>query len=140
MILAAIANVRVLVERSRFVRFLLSGGINTVATYAIYLALLQLLDYRIAYTVAYLLGVLLSYILNWLFVFRVHRGLSSVLLFPFVYVAQYVASLAIVWMWVQRFGFSKAFAPLIAIAITIPLTYAVSKVVFLKKKKHTVLQ
>jgi putative flippase GtrA len=124
-----------LIERSRFLRFLLSGGVNTITTYATYLVLLQLLDYRVAYTVAYVFGILLAYVLNWLFVFRVHRGLSSVLLFPFVYVAQYVASLAAVWIWVQIIGFSKYFAPLIAIAITIPLTYAVSKIIFLKKKR-----
>lgn len=131
---AAITNVRELVERSRFLRFLLSGGINTVATYAVYLVLLRALDYRIAYTVAYIVGILLAYALNWLFVFRTHRGLTSVLLFPFVYVTQYAVSLATVWIWVEMFGLPKSLAPLIAIVITIPITYALSRLVFSGKK------
>lgn len=131
---AVITNVRELVERSRFLRFLLSGGINTVATYAVYLVLLRALDYRIAYTVAYIVGILLAYALNWLFVFRTHRGLTSVLLFPFVYVTQYAVSLATVWIWVEMFGLPKSLAPLIAIVITIPITYALSRLVFSGKK------
>lgn len=131
---AVITNVRELVERSRFLRFLLSGGINTVATYAVYLVLLRALDYRIAYTVAYIVGILLAYALNWLFVFRTHRGLTSVLLFPFVYVTQYAVSLATVWIWVEMFGLPKSLAPLIAIVITIPITYALSRLVFSGKQ------
>ncbi len=131
---AQAARLRSLVEQHRFLRFLLSGGFNTVATYGIYLALFRMLDYRVAYTIAYAVGILLSYVINWLFVFRMHRGWSSVLLFPFVYLAQYLAGLAVVWAWVDHLGLTKALAPLLAIAITIPLTYALSRLVFTKKK------
>jgi putative flippase GtrA len=78
---------------------------------------------------------LLSYVINWLFVFRMHRGWSSVLLFPFIYLAQYLVSLAVVWAWVDHLGLPKGLAPLLAIAITIPLTYALSRLVFTKKKE-----
>jgi len=37
----------------QFARFLLVGGANTAASYAVYLLLLLLVDYRIAYTVAF---------------------------------------------------------------------------------------
>ena len=131
---AVVTYVRALVDRSRFLRFLISGGINTVATYAVYLALLRAVDYRISYTIAYVVGILLSYALNWLFVFRTHRGLSSAMLFPFVYLAQYAVSLATVWIWVDRFGLPKSLAPLIAIMITIPLTYFLSKGFFVQGK------
>lgn len=126
----AAIHLRALVGRSRFLRFLLSGGVNTVATYAVYLLLLLLLDYRIAYTAAYVVGILLAYALNRLFVFRTHRGLTSVLLFPFIYLTQYAVSLITVWIWVGRFDFPKVLAPLVAIVITVPLTYVLSKIIF----------
>ena len=117
-------------ERSRFLRFLVSGGLNTAVTYIIYVALLQILEYRLAYTVAYVVGILLSYSLNRAFVFRSHRGWSSVLLFPFVYLAQYLVSLAIVWIGVSNLGLPKLLAPPVAILISIPLTYLLSRFVF----------
>jgi len=109
---------------------LLSGGFNTASTYVIYLALLQFTGYRLAYTISYATGILLSYVINRVFVFRSHRGLASALLFPFVYLIQYLAGLVVLWVWVDKLGFAKAFAPLIAIIATIPLTYLLSRYVF----------
>lgn len=127
-----VVHVRILVERSRFLRFMLSGGINTITTYAVYLILLRIVDYKLAYTVAYIGGIALSYLLNRVFVFRTHRGWSSALLFPLVYLAQYLVGLAAIWAWVNRFGFPKPLAPLIAIVITVPMTYFLSKLVFMR--------
>lgn len=124
-----------LVVRSRFLRFLLSGGVNTVATYAIYLALLRIFGYRTAYTIAYITGILLSYVINRVFVFRTHRGWSSALLFPLVYLAQYLVGLATVWLWVSQLHLAQALAPLIAILVTIPLTYILSRCVFLQRDR-----
>lgn len=132
-----LARLRALVARSRFLRFLLSGGINTGATYAIYLALLHTFDYKAAYTIAYVTGILLSYALNRTFVFRSHRGWSSALLFPLVYVAQYLAGLATVWVWVSMLHFAQSLAPLIAILATIPITYILSRSVFTKQGRTT---
>ncbi|BFI96982.1 MAG: GtrA family protein [Rhodanobacter sp.] len=129
----ALSRLRTLVERSRFLRFLVSGGLNTAVTYIIYVALLQILEYRLAYTVAYVVGILLSYSLNRAFVFRSHRGWSSVLLFPFVYLAQYLVSLAIIWIWVGKLGLPKLLAPPVAVLISIPLTYLFSGFVFTPK-------
>lgn len=124
-----------LAVRSRFLRFLLSGGVNTVATYAIYLALLRIIGYRAAYTIAYITGILLSYVINRVFVFRTHRGWSSALLFPLVYFAQYLVGLATVWLWVGQLHLAQALAPLIAILVTIPLTYILSRYVFLQRDR-----
>lgn len=114
-------------------RFLLSGGFNTVATYVVYLALLQSFGYRGAYTVAYAIGILLAYVINRIFVFRTHRGWSSILLFPFVYLAQYLVGLVALWAWIDKFGLAKPLAPLVAILITVPLTYLLSRFVFVRK-------
>src|SRR5262249_29723900 len=39
-----------------FGRFLVAGAVNTLASYAIYFALLQFIPYLAAYTIAYLIG------------------------------------------------------------------------------------
>lgn len=123
-------RVRNLIRKSSFVRFLISGGINTIATYAAYLALLQATSYKVAYTVAYLLGIVISFFINRLFVFQTHRGWRSLVLFPFVYLAQYLASLAVVFAWVEHLDLPATLAPLIAILITVPLTFLLSRFVF----------
>lgn len=133
MTILPLTYLRGMIEQSRFLRFLLSGVVNTATTYVIYLALLQIIDYRVAYTIAYATGILLAYALNRVFVFRAHRGWSSLLLFPLVYLAQYLASLAIVWVWVDKFGLPKSLAPLLAIIVTVPLTYVLSHHVFVQK-------
>ncbi|WP_434989310.1 GtrA family protein [Xanthomonas melonis] len=130
MSMPVLQQVRKLVRKSSFVRFLISGGINTVATYATYLALLQATSYKVAYTAAYVFGIVIAFFVNRLFVFQTHRGWRSLLLFPFVYLTQYVVSLAVVFAWVEHFGFSATLAPLMAILVTVPLTFLLSRFVF----------
>ncbi|MGP1665394.1 MAG: GtrA family protein [Rhodanobacter sp.] len=119
-----------MITASSFLRFLISGGLNTAVTYAVYLGLLGALGYKIAYTIAYVVGIVLAFVINRLFVFQTHRGWRSMVLFPFVYLAQYLVSLAILWAWVEQLHMSSKLAPLIAILITIPLTFVLSRWVF----------
>jgi putative flippase GtrA len=125
-----ITRIRTTVAASSFLRFLISGGVNTAATYAVYLILLRFVDYKVAYTIAYVFGIALAFVINRLFVFRTHRGWRSMVMFPFVYLAQYLVSLGVVWAWVERMHLWKEVAPLIAIVITIPMTFLLSRVVF----------
>lgn len=115
---------------SSFVRFLISGGINTGATFAVYLVLLHFVAYKLAYSIAYIFGIILAFLINRFFVFRTHRGWQSFMLFPFVYLAQYLVSMAIVWTCVDQLDLKKEVAPLIAVMITIPLTFILSRFVF----------
>jgi putative flippase GtrA len=115
----------------RFLRFFLSGGLNTVITYGIYLLLLQQLPYQISYTIAYVTGIVISYTLNRFFVFQKHRGLQSILLFPFVYIIQYGTGLLILWLWIDIALLNAKIAPLVVIFVTLPLTYVLSRFVFL---------
>ena len=128
--LSLITRSRAIVARSSFVRFLISGGINTASTYTVYLALLRLLDYKVAYTIAYVFGIILAFVINRLFVFQSHRGWRSVALFPLIYLVQYLVSLSVVWVWVEQFRLYKELAPLIATIITVPLTFFLSRIVF----------
>lgn len=122
------------VSQFRFFRFLISGGLNTTVTYGIYLVLLQSLSYRISYTVAYAVGILMAYVLNRSFVFRNHQGLRTLLLLPFVYLVQYGVSLLVLWLWIDIATLNAKLGPLVVIAITVPVTYWLSKISFIEKQ------
>lgn len=113
-----------------FARFIASGAANTLTTYALYLTLLNIANYKTSYTISYIFGILLSYTLNRYFVFKSTKGTLSIILFPLVYLVQYLTNFGILWLWVEHFNFDEKIAPLIAITITIPLTYVLSKAIF----------
>ncbi|MDR5834607.1 GtrA family protein [Caballeronia sp. LZ034LL] len=119
------------------VRFLLSGGLNTLATYLIYLALVRVLQYQVAYTVTYVIGIVLSYFLNALWVFRSRPTARTALMFPVAYLGQYLVGVALLSVCVSVLGIDKRLAPLVVIAVTVPLMYVLSRFVFQSKPaKH----
>jgi putative flippase GtrA len=123
---------------ARFFRFILSGGLNTAITYGIYLFLLQQTSYQISYSIAYVSGIAISYLLNRAFVFQGHRGLRSILLFPLVYLTQYGFGMLVLWLWIEIAGLSDKLAPLVVVAVTLPVTYILSRFVFLGREKQKI--
>jgi putative flippase GtrA len=109
---------------------LCTGGLNTAVTYGIYLLLLQVTNYQISYTIAYVTGIIFTFLLNRLFVFKTHQGLKSLVLFPLVYVFQYFFGMLILWLGVQYLNLDVKFGPLVVVILSIPLTYLLSKFVF----------
>jgi putative flippase GtrA len=114
-------------------RFLLSGAVNTAATYLLYLLLLNTLGHRWSYTAAFVSGIGLAYALNRLFVFKTHAGLRSLLAMPLIYLLQYALGLAIVEAWVTWQQWPRELAPLAAVAVTVPCTYVLSRLAFLRR-------
>lgn len=112
---------------ARFARFLLVGVANTLIGYALYLAANAWLDYRWAYTVSYASGIGISYALNSWFVFREPLEWGKFLRFPLVYAVQYLVGLGLMWCLVSLWGFPEFLAPLVIVALTVPLTYALSR-------------
>ncbi len=112
---------------AEFARFLVGGVGNTLATYALYLALLTILDYRLAYTAAYVSGILLAYWIGLRFVFRERGSWSKLGRFPLVYGVQYVLSVAVVVGVVEGLGVPAAFGPIAAVAVSIPVTFILSR-------------
>lgn len=109
--------------KAEAIRFLLAGGINTLATLAIYWSLLPLAGYGPAYTAAYLAGLAISYLLNVAFVFQVRATARSALAFPLVYAAQYGAGLGILWLWSDVMHMAPAYGVIASIGLTVPLTF-----------------
>ena len=118
----------------RPLRFLLSGATTTALTYLLYLGLLAVFPPAVSYTLAYVAGIAVAYVLNRLFVFEAHQGVRTAALFPLVYVVQYVASLVIVTAWVDVLHLDARVAPLVAVVLVLPLTYVVSRRLFLGRR------
>jgi putative flippase GtrA len=115
------------------VRFIVAGGLNTAVTLVLYLALLALLPHPVAYTLTFVAGVVLSYLLNRSFVFRSDGGVTTMLLFPMVYVVQYVVGLLVVLVWVDLMGLPAALASIAAVIVTLPITYGLLRWVFITR-------
>lgn len=111
-------------------RFVVSGGINTLATYLIYLGAIRLVQYQIAYTLTYACGIVLGYFLNALWVFRSRPTARSAMTYPLAYIAQYLLGLGLLSLCVAVIGIDKRIAPLIVVAITLPFMFALSRLVF----------
>lgn len=113
----------------QWLRFLIGGGINTAATYAVYLLLHAVLAYQVAYLLAYAAGIVFSYWFNARVVFRTALSWKGLAAYPLVYLVQYAASALLLGALVESADISKQFAPLIVTALMMPLTYLMSKIV-----------
>lgn len=114
----------------KFVRFLISGGVNTFFTYAMYLFLLRFFDYRVSYTASYIFGIVFAWVMARFFVFKSTQGVRSVFLFPFVYAVQFVLSVGVLWGSVEWLNAPYWLAPLLVITVSLPCTYFLSKYLF----------
>src|SRR5258708_5613028 len=104
-------------------RFLGVGLLNTILTYLLYLALLLMLSYPVAYTVSFAVGIAFAAVANAGLVFRTRLGLRSALRFTAVYFANYAAGMSIVIGLVDWAHISTALAPLAATIVLFPLNF-----------------
>ena len=112
-----------------FMRFLVSGAANTALTYLVYLGLLQVTGYQVAYFIAYACGILLSYYLNLRFVFRAEGSRSKLAMYPLVYAVQYLLGMAILWVAVEQLGLPPWLAVVCPIVLSIPVTFTLSRLI-----------
>jgi putative flippase GtrA len=118
----------------RWALFLFAGAANTIVSYIVYLLGKQFFDYNIAYLFAYASGIVLSYFMNAAWVFRTPLSWSGFFKFPIVYIAQYAISAVFLNVLVEKLNIVDTFAPLLVTAATLPITYAMSKVVLMKTR------
>ncbi|WP_031068485.1 GtrA family protein [Streptomyces sp. NRRL S-118] len=117
----------------QIVRFALVGVVNTATYYAFYLLLLAArLPYVAAHVVAFLLSMTGSFFLNCRFTYRTRPTWRKFLLFPLTNAANFVITTSGVWLLVDVAGFSSRWAPLVAAAAAIPITFVVSRTIMLR--------
>lgn len=113
----------------QFSGFLFGSVLNFLISYLTYALLCAFIHYQFAYCIAYAVGITWSYWFNATHVFRVTKTLRSFCIYPSVYLAQYAASSVVLWFVVEQLCLPSLAAPLITAAVTLPVTYALSKLI-----------
>ncbi|NLN88237.1 MAG: GtrA family protein [Syntrophomonadaceae bacterium] len=112
-----------------FAGFGLVGAANTVVTYGLYAVLLFLFSYKVSYSLAYVSGILISYYMNSRLVFHEPVSLLKFIKYPIVYVVQYILGIVVLYVAIDVLGFSQWLAPLLVIAISLPVTFVLSRLI-----------
>ncbi|OEJ26532.1 sugar transferase [Streptomyces agglomeratus] len=117
--------------RRQLVRFALVGVVNTGTYYACYLLLLPWLPYVGAHVLAFALSMTGSFFLNCRFTYNTRPTWRKFLLFPLTNAANFVITTAGVYLLVDVLRLNSTYAPLIAAAAAIPITFVVSRMIML---------
>jgi len=111
-------------------RYLAAGGLNTLLSYLLYLGLLRLLDFRLAYVLAFVFGILLSYGLLRHMVFARKGRRHALRWVAATHLLQLALGLGIVQIWVVWWHALAWLAPLAAAAVCVPLIFLLQRWVF----------
>lgn len=123
--------------RTQLFRFLVAGGMNTALTYAAYLVLLLWMKPIFAFAIVYVLGVLFSYAINARWVFGGQWTLRGLASFPVVHVVQALVVFGLFDLLTRQLQIPATYAPLLVIAITIPLTFLLARRVVIKTSRSS---
>ena len=107
----------------QFARFLVVGTANTAASYVVYLLLLLVVDYRVAYTVAFVAGLAGGYLMHARFVFGARPGARSAASYLVTYATMYLVSFLVIYVAVERLAVPKPLGMLAALAFTVPASF-----------------
>ncbi|MFI8966237.1 GtrA family protein [Streptomyces sp. NPDC053493] len=113
------------------VRFGLVGVVNTGTYYGLYLLLGLRLPYIAAHVVAFALSMVGSFFLTSYFTYRTRPTWRKFLLFPLTNAANFVLTTVGVYVLVDLLGANPRYAPLIAAAAAIPVTFLLSRTIML---------
>lgn len=119
-----------------FPRFVIAGGLNTALTYILYLGLLPLMPYAWAYSLSYVAGIALGYLLNSKWVFKSQASFRTATAYPLTYGINYVLGVGLLWLLVEFVGVPKEIAPLIVVAVSMPVMYVITRSLFQGRLDH----
>ena len=111
------------VLRGQALRYLVAGGANTALSLAIYWTLQPRIGAVPAYMVAFCTTVLTGYAIHSRWVFREPWHWRGLLRFPVVQLVNLAVGSTIVALMVHGLGVPAWIAPLVAIAVTVPLGF-----------------
>lgn len=112
--------------------FALVGVVNTATYYGLYLLLLMRLPYLPAHILAFVLSMTGSFFLNARFTYRTRPTWRKFLLFPLTNATNFLVTTAGVYVIVDILHAGNRFAPLLASAAAIPVTFVVSRAIMLR--------
>ncbi|MER6333398.1 GtrA family protein [Streptomyces sp. NPDC001034] len=115
----------------QIVTFAVVGVLNTAVYYGLYLLFLDRLPYLAAHILAFALSMVGSFFLNARFTYRIRPTWRKFLLFPLTNAANFLITTVGVYVIVDVLHAGSRFAPLIASAAAIPITFVVSRWIML---------
>jgi putative flippase GtrA len=116
--------------RGQALRFLLVGGANTLATYAIFIVLGLFMPAWIAYTIAFAIGLAWVVFGSSKFVFRGEHGRRRLLLFAGWYLVIYAIGRVIIALIAPTDFVDLAITSLAVLVVTTPLTFIGGRFIF----------
>jgi putative flippase GtrA len=123
-------NSRLPGEAAQVGRFLLLGGVNSLASIGLYALLQRVLPIPVAYALAYLAGIALSALLSGRLVFRVTSSRTTRALAFAGYLTVFLTGLGLVWVLQEGIGLAPLVAGFGSVVVTAPLNYLVGRTVF----------
>ncbi|GGW50042.1 sugar transferase [Streptomyces lucensis JCM 4490] len=111
--------------------FAVVGAVNTAVYFGLYLFLLHWLPYLGAHLLAFALSMIGSFFLNARFTYRTRPTWRKFLLFPLTNATNFLVTTVGVYVIVDVLHASSRFAPLLASAAAIPVTFVVSRRIML---------
>lgn len=113
--------------------FAVVGVVNTLTYYVLYLLFLTRLPYLAAHVLAFAVSMVGSFFLNARFTYRIRPTWRKFLLFPLTNATNFVITTVGVYVIVDVLHAGSRFAPLLASAAAIPVTFVVSRMIMLPK-------
>jgi putative flippase GtrA len=108
-------------------RFVVVGVINTAVYYALYLLLRTVIPYLAAHLIAIFIAMIGSFFLNCYWTFQTPPTWRKFALFPLTNATNYIVTTLGVVVLIEWFGVDQRWAPLIAAAAAIPVTFMLSR-------------
>lgn len=124
-------------EFFKFVKFGITGVMNTVVDFAVFMLLSYLgLNAYLAQTVSYSCGMLNSYIVNRSWTFKGSDRFFSRQMIRFIIanLLLLLCSVVLLWVFTEKMSFSKIVAKLFATAIIMAVGFIVNRVWVFKKR------
>ncbi|MDB4540496.1 GtrA family protein, partial [bacterium] len=112
-----------------FTKFIIGGIVNNAALYPVYLVLNHFFYYQFAFLSSYCLGILFTYWINTGFVFKTQRSWKTFLVYPSIYVFQYIFSAGLLWCYVELLGGNELLGPFLVAIFIVPVTFTLNKFV-----------
>jgi putative flippase GtrA len=104
-------------------RFALVGAGRTILSFLLYLALMSVAPYWLAFTLSFAITITFSAFVNGRYVFLVALTPRSYLLYVGLYLLNYLVSLALLVLVVELLGVSKRLAPIPVIICIFPISF-----------------
>lgn len=110
-----------------FLRFVLVNALNTGLYWVLYLAFLLVMPYFWANALGLVIAVLVAYIANARFAFGVATSRASLVKYLIANGTTILLRMAVVWLLVTPLSLPEQLAPPVAVAITTPVAYVLTR-------------